>query len=336
VTYTPTLDELRAAVDVRLETSLDAAAARLPEAESLVDELGRLVRAGGKRVRPAFCYWGYRAAGGGHDDSIVRAAASLELLHTFAIVHDDIMDSSDLRRGVPTINATRGIDVALLAGDLSLVLADEELMSSGFRDTALTRAFNAYSRMRQEVVAGQYLELELSGQASITQTDARRVAVMKSGRYSVKEPLAIGATLAGANDAFTEELAAAGELLGEAFQIADDLLGTFGDDHVTGKPGDADVRNGKKNVLFALTAEALEGRDLAVFLAKWGGGDSLESGDVRELRDLIESSGARGSTEALLARLTGDATDRLSRIETDPEPREALLDLATRVTRRNE
>jgi geranylgeranyl diphosphate synthase type I len=335
-TYSPTQDELRAAVDRRLEQSLLEAAIRLPEADSLLGELRRVVVAGGKRVRPAFCYWGFRAAGGEDNESIIRASASLELLHTFAIVHDDIMDGSDLRRAISTINATRGTDVALLAGDLALILADEELMSSGFDDAVAARAFGVYSRMRQEVVAGQYLELELSASDLISEDDARRVAVLKSGRYSVREPLVIGATLGGASSELIVELAAAGELLGEAFQLADDLLGTFGDGRRTGKPVDSDVRSGKRNMLFAATAAALEGRELAVFLAKWGGGDSLDEGDVRELRELIESSGAKTATEALLAKLTAEAVDQLNGAAIEEPPRRALLDLAARVTSRTE
>jgi geranylgeranyl diphosphate synthase, type I len=335
VAYSPTLDELRDAIDSCLAASLDSAEERLPEAKALVDEIRRVVTAGGKRIRPAFCYWGYRASGGATGEPILCASAGLELLHTFAIVHDDIMDASDLRRGAPTINALHGPDVALLAGDLALVLADDELMSSGFSGDELTGAFRAYSRMRQEVVAGQYLELEIASGSSISEEAARRVAVLKSGRYSIREPLLIGATLAGAPRALEDALAGVGESLGEAFQLADDLLGTFGEGSVTGKPVDSDVRSGKKHVLFAKTAAALEGRELAVFLAKWGGGDALDDADVDELRGFIESSGARRSTETLLDELAGDAMATLEKIDVPDDAREALVDLAESVTRRS-
>ena len=332
--YSPTRDELRSAVDARLRTSLDAAASRLPEATALVDEIRRVVDAGGKRIRPAFCYWGYRAGVGTDGAAIVHAAASLELLHTFAIVHDDIMDASDLRRGAPTVNALHGPDVALLAGDLALVLADDELMTSGFSGDVLAAAFRAYSRMRQEVVAGQYLELEVSASSSITEEEARRVAVLKSGRYSIREPLVIGATLAGAPEELRRELAEIGEALGEAFQLADDLLGTFGEGELTGKPVDSDVRSGKKNVLFARAAASLEGSELAVFLAKWGGGDALDDDDLGEIRGLIESSGARRSTESLLEELAARAVARLRALDAPADAKEALVDLAEIVTRR--
>lgn len=302
----------------------------------MIEELRRLTFAGGKRVRPSFCYWGCRAAGGDGGDATIRAASSLELLHTFAIVHDDIMDGSDHRRGVITVNAARGDDVALLAGDLALVLADEELMSSGFPPDTLAKGFDAYSRMRQEVVAGQYLELEVAASPSVSEDDARRVAVLKSGRYSVKEPLLIGAALAGAPPGLRDDLAAIGESLGEAFQIVDDLLGTFGEPAVTGKPVDSDVRRGTKNVLYAKTIASLSGRELAIFDAKWGGGDALTDEDVAELRALIESSGARSATESLLEELAGESRRRLREVAIDEQARAALGDLAARVIDRVE
>jgi geranylgeranyl diphosphate synthase, type I len=328
------LEELRAEIDRELLASLHRAAERLPEASGLTRELERLIRAGGKRIRPAFCYWGFLAAGGDVGAPIVRAAASLELLHTFAIVHDDIMDASDRRRGEPTINATRGTNIALLAGDLALVLADHELLFAGFPEDAAVRAFDVYSRMRQEVVAGQYLELEVSASASVSEEDARRVARLKSGRYTVKEPLLLGATLAGGDVELVEDLALVGDSLGEAFQLADDLLGTFGDPRATGKPVDADIRSGKRNVLFAKTTAALDGAELVLFLDAWGGGAALTDEEVDRVRRLIESSGARRETTRLLDELTAAAVVRLEGLAIPAEPKAALLELATRVTRR--
>lgn len=307
---------------------------RLPDAAPLIDELRRLVAAGGKRIRPALCYWGYAAGGGEHGDAIVRAAAALELLHTFAVVHDDIMDAALLRRGVPTVNALRGESTALLAGDLALVLADAELMGSGFDRPALMNAFGVYSRMRQEVVAGQYLELHLAETRSTSEEDARRVAVLKSGRYSVREPLLIGACLADAPQHVAGGLARAGETLGEAFQLADDLLGTFGDEAETGKPVDSDARTGKRNVLYAKTVASLSGEERDFFLDRWGSGDALDAGDVARLRALVESSGARAATQVLLDDLAASARAALEALDVDDEPKAALLTLAEQLTNR--
>ena len=331
--FSPTIDELRRAVDATIEAVLRRHAEELPEARFLIDEMWRLTAAGGKRLRPAFCYWGFRVAGGEHGDAILRAAASLELLHTFAIVHDDIMDASDERRGEEAVHARHGVGVGILVGDLALVLADDAFMAAGFPADATARAFAAYSRMRQEVIAGQYLDLAYAARTEITVAEARRVAVLKSGRYSIEEPLAIGAALAGAPEDFVARLTAFGSPLGEAFQLRDDLLGTFGDRSDVGKPVDSDIIEGKRNVLYAFAAAATTGAEHELLTARWGG-DSLTPGEVARLRDLLESCGARASTEALLEEQVAVARERLDTLGAGGEERDALDELVYLATAR--
>ena len=326
--FDPTLDDLRRAVDEDLHAFLRRHAAELPENLELIDELWRMISAGGKRLRPAFCYWGYRAGGGEHGTQIVRAAGGLELLHTFALVHDDIMDTSDERRGQPTVHALHGVPVAVLAGDLALVLADSCLFESGFDTEQMSRAMHAYQMMRQEVIAGQYLDVRAEVRTSITEEEARRIAVLKSGRYSIEKPLVIGACLAGATDEVVSHLAAAGEPLGEAFQFRDDLLGSFGERAATGKPVDSDIREGKRNLLYARTLASLSGDERAFFVEKWGGGGLLTEGEVGRLRTLIEASGARAGVEALTFELAELARAHLKEAPIEPEARAALLSLA--------
>jgi geranylgeranyl diphosphate synthase type I len=330
----PSLDALRAAVEEALHAFLDNRRAALPGAGLLIDEIGRLIDLGGKRIRPAFCYWGYRAFGGGHGCAPVRAAASLELLHTFAIVHDDIMDSAEERRGAPTVHVRHGLNVALLVGDLALVLADELFISAGFDAAVTARAFEWYSRMRQQVIAGQYLDLELARDPLVSEEHARRVAVLKSGRYSIEHPLAIGASLAGAPEDGLRRLLAFGAPLGEAFQLRDDLLGTFGDRSVTGKPVDSDIREGKRNVPYAKAVATLGESDREFLIARWGGGKALTAEEVDRLRGLIESSGARGATEDLLGALAGEALRELCSLELPADVDAALAELAELATAR--
>ena len=320
--FSPTFDELRGGFDERLDRFLDERSSALPEAGPLFDEIRRTLDSGGKRIRPLFCYWGFRAAGG-EDRRIITSAAALELLHTFAIVHDDIMDGADERRGQPTVIERKGLEVALLVGDLALVLADEAFMSAGFPPEIAARGFAVYSRMRQEVIAGQYLDYS-SATRVVTEESARRVAVLKSGNYSVEEPLLIGATLAGATDALLRDLSRFGRPLGEAFQLRDDLLGTFGDRSVVGKPVDSDIREGKRHLLYAKTATRLEGDDRAFFLDRWGGGASLTAAEVDRLRHLVESSGGKAGTEDVLGRLTAEATEALAALAAEPSSHAAL------------
>ena len=327
-TYEPSPEQLRALIETRLEEVLTERARELSEASPLIDEIRRIISAGGKRLRPSFCYWGYRAAAGSPGTEVLDAAAALELLHTFAIVHDDIMDRADDRRGVATVNAAQGDDVALLVGDLALVLADDLFVHSGFAPEVVARGFGCYSRMRQEVIAGQYLDLEASRLPEIGEEQARRIAVLKSGRYSVEEPLAIGATLGGASDGLLGRLSAFAGPLGEAFQLRDDLLGTFGSSTETGKSVDSDIRQGKRNILFAATLTRISGGDRDFFVARWGAGDDLSSAEVDRLRALIVDSGARSAIEILLDTLAGKVDEGLTALDVDPAPQAALRDLA--------
>jgi geranylgeranyl diphosphate synthase, type I len=326
--FSPTLEELRRAVDEDLRDFLSRRAEELPENSELIEELWRMISAGGKRLRPAFCYWGFRAGGGEHGASILRAAASLELLHTFALVHDDIMDASNERRGERTVHALHGVSVAVLAGDLALVLADSRLMGAGFSAEPMARAMDAYQTMRQEVIAGQYLDVAAETNVAISDAEARRIAVLKSGRYSIEKPLIIGACLAGAPREIVDGLAAAGEPLGEAFQFRDDLLGTFGERTSTGKPIDSDIREGKRNLLFARTASALSGSEWDFFVERWGGGKSLSADEVDRLRSLVEHSGARASVERLALELADEARAHVKAAPIPAESRAALLALA--------
>lgn len=215
-----------------LAERLEEAAKVDPRATEPIDEIERLLRAGGKRIRPAFCYWGYRAAGGPDDERIVRASAALELFHTMALIHDDVMDLEQERRGRPTLHVRgshtaanrghaaperHGEAVAILVGDLAAVLADHLLLDAGFAPERLCVALDRYHRVREETAAGQYLDLIGAG------SDPRRVAASKGGAYTVEGPLLIGAALAGANEATVSALRAYGRPLGEAFQLRDDL-----------------------------------------------------------------------------------------------------------------
>jgi geranylgeranyl diphosphate synthase type I len=229
-------ESLKDRVDDVLTTFLTARRQELEwidqRATTPIDEVIRLFRAGGKRIRPAFCYWGYRAAGGADDVRIVRAAAALELLHTMALIHDDVMDGAAERRGDPTVQARQtkaawrrrdpdpdrvGAAVAILVGDLAAVLADELMLEAGFPPERLAAALERYHRMRTEMAVGAYLAV------TGMETDARHLAFLKGGSYTVEGPLLFGAALAGAPVQVVARLERYGEPLGEAFQLLDDL-----------------------------------------------------------------------------------------------------------------
>ncbi|MEA2516639.1 MAG: geranylgeranyl diphosphate synthase, type [Actinomycetota bacterium] len=322
------------AVDERIHAFLDERKAAIPETGILIEEIRRVVSAGGKRLRPQFCYWGFRSAGGKHGPEIISVTTAFELLHTFAIVHDDIMDSARERRGQPTTVELMGMERALLVGDLALVLADAAFWGSEFPVETLCAAFSEFTIMREQVIAGQHMDLE-AHDSEVDEAAARAIAVLKSGSYSIEHPLLIGARLADADTGTIEGLRLFGRPLGEAFQLVDDLLGVFGDAETTGKPIDSDIREGKRNVLFAKTLSALDGADRTFFLDRWGRGDALDESVVGRLRDLIQVSGARRETEDLVVRLASEAAIALASAAIDGDARTALEGLMDQAIRRS-
>jgi geranylgeranyl diphosphate synthase type I len=336
--------DLARRVDRELERFLaeqrDALAGAGAGVLALVSELERVIGSGGKRLRPLFCCLGHLAAGSEIGRAAIRAAAALELLHTFAIVHDDVMDGSPARRGAPASwvhlaeehrraghpgnPRSYGLSGAILAGDMALVLADRALMASGFPPERLLPALHRYERMRVEVVAGQYLDVLAAHRGAADEAEARRIAVLKSGGYTVEGPLQIGAILGGAGDELLACLSSYGVELGEAFQLRDDVLGVFGDPAMTGKDRDSDLREGKRTVLLAKTMAAAADDDRR-FLASRVGRPDLTADELERARSLMESSGALDATLALIAELAGRAKGAL---QDGPIPAEAASLLA--------
>ncbi len=305
-----------------LERQRTEIAAEHPDASVLVDELVRLVGSGGKRIRPALCYWGHRAAGGADGRPIVVAAASLELLHTFAVVHDDVMDRSDSRRGVASTHvrfageapagaasgaAHHGLAIAILVGDLAAVLADRMLSSAGFGSAALERAKERYDRMRMEMAAGQFLDLSAGG---ADEQLASRISELKTGSYTIEGPLQIGALLAGASPATLSAFAAFGRPLGEAFQVRDDLLGVL--------DGDRDLLQGRPTWILARARERLPADRLA----------EVVRGPAEPAAAALSDAGVLRDAAAHTNRLVGEAIAALDAAGIGGEAGDALRSIA--------
>ncbi|HUE60014.1 MAG TPA: polyprenyl synthetase family protein [Acidimicrobiales bacterium] len=352
----PAVASVAPLVEKRLRDLLDTEVARWSEVDAALGEpfssLRSSVLSGGKRLRPVLCYWSFIGAGGdAGSQSIVDAGAALELLHSAALIHDDVIDGSDRRHGSPTIHVEQaarhrgrgwrgdperfGAGVAVLIGDLALVYGDRLL--SG----APLQAVGVYDEMRLEVNVGQYLDVlgaadraGLAGEAGVMRSE--RIRRYKTAKYTVERPLHLGAALA-APDSF-EFLAGGlsdfGLPLGEAFQLRDDLLDVFGDPAVTGKPVGDDLREGKPTLLASLTATRAAGSAGAFFDANFGSPD-LDESAVRRLQEIIESTGARSEAEAAIRRLLDSATAALSRLRFRPEAIEALGEVARFVAGRD-
>ncbi len=320
-----------------------------PDLAPVADAAERLVLRGGKRLRPAFAYWGWRAAGGADGDEIVTAEASLELLHAGALIHDDVMNASETRRGHPAAHraftaahrdeawhgdpAAFGTAAAILLGDLCLVWADAMLAASGLGPAALGRGRPTYDAMRTEVMAGQYLDVleQASGGGSVER--ALRVARYKSATYTVERPLQLGAALAGDRPPLQAAFTGFGLPLGEAFQLRDDVLGVFGDPSATGKPAGDDLREGKRTVLIALADQHATAGQAALLRARLGD-RGLDSGGIAALREVITATGALDEVESMIERRCADALRALTGTPMASQAEPALRRLAESATAR--
>jgi geranylgeranyl diphosphate synthase type I len=347
------LGRVREQVGRALESFLDrqrrvvlGAAEELRPGLTAIDEF----LAGGKRLRAAFCYWGWRGAGGGSGLGIFTAAAALELLHASALVHDDVIDGSDTRRGQPSMHRrfaalhstagwhgsaeSFGRGAAILMGDLLLSWTDEMFYRSELSAGALHRGAPVLSLMRTEVMAGQYLDLLEQARATGTVDAALRVARLKTARYTIERPLHLGAALAAEGaDAVTAAYSRYGLPLGTAFQLRDDLLGVFGDPAQTGKPAGDDLREGKRTALVAIALTKAGPAEAAVLTRRLG--DPLLGPEgVDEVRSVITDVGALAECEALIERYTSEALAALEDAPITADARTALAELAVAATSR--
>lgn len=313
------LEVVRAGLDPLLAEFLDARVAELARLDPALEGIGRevadLVCNGGKRLRPAFVYWGHRAAGADHDAAVLHCAGAVELLQAFALIHDDVMDRSDLRRGRPAVHAALaaehaadglvgdpqwfGVGGAILAGDIAFVWADQLFDAAPLPAPALERARSVFTELRVEVMAGQYLDLRLAASTGATEADALRVALLKSGRYTVTRPLQMGAAIGPGDEVLDRALAGYGDAIGLAFQLRDDILGLYGDPELTGKGTLDDLREGKRTLLVLRALERGSDAERAALTAVLGKRDLDQAGADRA-REIVRETGALASVERLL------------------------------------
>jgi geranylgeranyl diphosphate synthase type I len=333
-------------VDKRLESLLAVERERWAKVETdlvpPIDEIARLVLAGGKRLRPAFCFWGFVGAGGDPtDELVIDAGAALELLHAFALFHDDVMDGSLTRRGEPTTNAkfeaSHGADklagesrrfgdgVAILVGDLAYVYSDQLMRN------ASPQAWTIWNELRIELNFGQYLDMLGSAMNERRREKAERICRYKSGKYTIERPLHLGALLAApTRDDLIPVLSAYGLPLGDAFQMRDDVLGAFGDTAITGKPVGDDLREGKPTPLMAIAtarANAAQLKELQLV-----GNQDLTPEQIARVQEVIRETGALDELETVITRLTDEAIAAVQNVPFAQSVRDEMITLAEYVS----
>ncbi|PWR05953.1 polyprenyl synthetase [Micromonospora acroterricola] len=344
--------DLITSLDDALATFLDAEVDSLAGIDAAMGDFAASARAavmaGGKRIRPTFAYWGWRGAIGGNEPlaPVLPALAALELLHTFALVHDDVMDSSATRRGRPTVHVALaaqhvaaghrgdpdrfGEAAAVLVGDLCMVWADRLLAHATVSPARLFEVRRCYDQMRVETIAGQYLDVLGENDAANWSVDrALRVARYKTASYTVQRPLLFGARLAGvpADAPLVSAYTRYGLAVGEAFQLRDDLLGVYGDPAATGKPAGDDLRSGKPTVLLMLARQLATRSQLRAL-------ERADAGPADRLAELVADTGAAARVERMIAERVGDALAALDAAPVDRTARTALTGLATAATNR--
>ncbi|WP_425388765.1 polyprenyl synthetase family protein [Corynebacterium oculi] len=357
------LRDIPAATQEILTAYLDS---RLPEIKAIgapvteaAESLRDFVLGGGKRIRPLYGWAGFLGAhnpvetGSGAEDpqAVLQAISALELIQACALIHDDIIDASDTRRGAPTVHrrmerhhrasawrgesAHFGRSVATLVGDLALSWADDMLHDAGLSEAAMTRAREPWRAMRTEVIGGQLLDITVEATASEDIALAEAVNRFKTAAYTIERPLHLGAAIGGASPEVIRAFRRYGHDVGIAFQLRDDVLGVFGDPEVTGKPAGDDLREGKRTVLLALALAATDRQDpAAAEELRRGVGSPLDERQLARLTEIIAASGAQDEVERRIASLVASGVAHLEVEEISPEVRTALNGLAIRSTAR--
>ena len=340
------------AVNARLDTLMAGYRAHLesvdPHLAPMADVAQTIVDAGGKRIRPAFVWWGYRATGVEPNAAVITVAAAVELLHTFALIHDDIMDRAATRRGATTSHLAMsalhadqgwvgdrewfGISSAIITGDLVSVWADQAFAQATLPTETLQAGFGVYNTMRAEVMAGQWLDVRLAALPQATTAESEHVALLKSGRYSITRPLELGATLSGdPAPELLEALRTYGDHIGVAFQMRDDVLGIFGNKAKTGKSTGGDIREGKRTVLMLTALERANATQRAV-LDRCLGNPEVQAADLDAVREIVHATGATDVVEAQIQHHLETALGALDHLN-DPA-RRVLRELAEQAVHR--
>lgn len=335
------LSEIRSAVNTRLETYLAEKHAEAqeisPASLELVDAIAALTMRGGKRLRAGILAAGYRAFSPDGDlKHTVDAAAAMELLQSYLLIHDDWMDGDEERRGGPSAHvalaqqhadAHLGASVAILAGDLASAYAWELFVHAPFPKARQQTSFQTFLTIHKEVFFGQHLDL-------VGSKDVPRVHRLKTGSYTVRGPLLLGALLADAPPERLDALGAFADPLGLAFQIRDDLLGTFGATEQTGKPAGNDIRAGKQTALMAEAERSLKQEEQALLFAAWGKRDASQD-TIQRAIDVLIASGVKHKVEAQLDEQTEASLRALDALGLEGAGKTMLLETVALMTQRD-
>jgi len=325
------IEQLRQGINQALLRQVDSYCTSISEIDEQLIPIANSLKiylSDGKRFRSIFALLGYAATGTNLNPKIYEAAAALEFLQASALIHDDLMDGSDTRRGKPAMHKQFGVAAAILIGDLALVWNEQALHNSQITTPEVNRIHDI---MRTELMAGQFLDVYEQTQQSYSVERSLKIARYKSGKYSIERPLHYGAALASPEnkETFYQIYSEYGLPLGEAFQLRDDLLGVFGDPSQTGKPAGDDLREGKRTALIAFAYD--RGSESVKRLIN----EKLGTSNIEGLAEAILESGAPTHVEDLIEKLAESALDAIERDELDKVGKNLLIEMVELVTKRS-
>jgi geranylgeranyl diphosphate synthase type I len=344
-----TLAQYQTQVNERLEAFFDKKIKEAAEISAYTREVVVNAREytlrGGKRLRPIFCIYGYKCLSDSNIEAIIAASISLELMQSYLLIHDDIMDEDELRRGKPTFHIICkalgerlfgtadakpekfGENIAIVAGDLVEAYGEEVLATSPFASECVNKALVKYAEIVKKVGYGQILDIAAGLDERITEDEILMIHQLKTASYTIEGPLHIGALLAGASEADLQILSSYGVPLGLAFQIQDDILGLFGSEEKTGKPVGSDIREGKRTLLIFHALQRCteeEKKDLQKAL----GNPHVTLEEIERIRDIVRGTGSFECSTSLVEEMTDKAVRAIKDAPFRSEARDFLITVA--------
>lgn len=334
--------ELKSFLDFKIKESRKIS----PYVSGLMKDVTEFTLRGGKRIRPVLTIVGYKAFNTHNEKEIIKAAISVELMQAFLLIHDDIMDQDELRRGMPTFHKVYenkfklnkdhkhiGNSMAILAGDILAAMSLQPILTSGF---PLSRRLEAASRFNNVILStcyGQVLDIVSGYDSAFSSSDLRKVHMLKTAAYTLECPLQIGAILAGASDKDIGSISEFAIPLGQAFQIQDDIIGLFGDQKKIGKPVASDLKEGKKTLLILKALEKANKSEKQVILKSLGK-KSLSRSEIDSVRDIIISTGSLDYSKSIAEKLVQKAVSSIRNSRLRDYSKEFLISLAGYIIKR--
>jgi len=310
---------------------------------NLAKQTKKIILSGGKRLRPAFMYWGYIAGGGQDREKILKTSISIELVHNFLLMHDDIMDHGKMRHGVATINAQYakmgrlffnqdgavhfGNSLALVFGDMLSAMSNQVIFTSDFASSLIVKALNQNQSIISRTVIGQIQDVYMDSSGKISEEAILKMYRNKTACYTIDGPLSLGAILAGADGKILKDLSAYALPLGVAFQIQDDILGIFGSEKKLGKEVGSDIQESKKTLLLVKALE-LSNRKQKTFLKGILGKKGISKGEIKKFQEIVAISGALQYVQKKAESLVAEAKKSLATAAINSEAKDFLLSVA--------